>query len=467
MAIITSMLVMMVVVTLGLVSVQLSAHQGDQTALDRRRLQAVDVAEAGLNYTVKVLATTATASLPCGADVTGALAPAPSSATYRATVTYYASYPPTGVAMACPLSQNLAPRGALVRSTGTVAGRAQGARTMESLVRLDPVYGAFTNALLADNSLTTLNSFVLEGNNGNDADVYSNGNWTCSSSPTISGSVNVQGSITMSNSCTVAGDVWANGSITMNNTALAGGDATSSTAGLSLSNNSGYRVDGKATVLTSVDRPAKVRGGVTTGKSSPPPPRLDFPVVNFVRSQWEASGYTVQTFTDCAAAKSFIAGLSSTTTKYVVRITSSCTLSYSSSDAVVNLGRDLAVVTDGSFTVQNSQTFQSTTPPGSTYDFFVIVPYTTDAGTAQTCAPTGTGNITLTNQTRFNRLKVAFYTPCTANVANFSRLTGQIVARTINVGNNFHLKFSPVLIPGGGQVTGNRVDIAFVREVRQ
>ncbi len=45
-------------------------------------------------------------------------------------------------------------------------------------------------------------------------------------------------------------------------------------------------------------------------------------------------------------------------------------------------------------------------------------------------------------------------------------MTGQVIARTINVGNNFHLKFFPVLIPRGGQVTGNRVDIAYVREVR-
>ncbi len=384
-AVVTSMLVVVVVSALALVAVQTSFHQGDQTSADRRRVQSVGAAEAGIDYVIKLLEKTDTASLPCGTEVTGSLAPAPSVSRYRASVAYYASYPPTGAAMGCPLSQALPPRGALIRSTGTTAERALTTRTMEALVRLEPVYGAFDKALLADSTLTTASSFTVEGNRGNDGDVYSNGDWICSSSPIVAGSVYVQGSISMANSCTVQGDAWANGSVTVDASALVGGNVTSYTAGLTLSSNGGYRVNGKATVLTTANRPEKVRGGVTTGKQSPAPPYQPFPTINFVAADWQAAGYTVQTFTDCAAAKSFIGGLASTTMRYVVRIAAGCELSYSRSDATVNLGRDLAIVTDGSFTVQNSMTFQSTSPPGNTHNLFIIVPYTKANGGPQTC----------------------------------------------------------------------------------
>ena len=466
MAVITSMLVMVVLTALTLVAVQASFHQGDQTAADRRRVQSVGAAEAGVDYLTKLLESSDTASLPCGTEVTGSLAPAPSVSAYRVSISYYATYPPTGATMACPLTQALPPRGALIRSTGTTAERAQSTRTMEALVRLEPVYGAFDKALLADNTLTTPNSFTIEGYQGNDGDIYSNGSWSCSNSPIVAGSVYAQGSISMAGSCTVQGDAWANGSVTVDSSALVGGELISSTAGATLSSNGGYRVNGKATVLTTVNRTNKVRGGVTTGQRSPAPPYQPFPTIDFVASDWQASGYAVRTFTDCNAAKTFIGGLASATTKYVVRITSGCDLSYSRSDATVNLGRELAIVTDGSFTVQNSMTFQSTNPPGNTYSLFIVVPYTKADGAVQTCSPTGTGNINLTNQTNFTRLNVAFYTPCTANMANLTRVSGQVIARTINVANNFRLRFSPVLIPNAGFVTGSKVDIAYLREVR-
>lgn len=463
MAIVTSVLVMAVLTSLALVAVQLSVHQGDVTSADRRRVQSVGAAEAGVDRVIKLLETTNTDSLPCATPVTGSLSPAPSVSTYSATVTYYANYPPTGAALACPLSQAVPPRGAFIRSTATTAGQAQSSRTMESLVRLEPVYGAFNKALLADSTLTTLNSFSVEGNRGNDGDIYTNGDWNCSNSPLVSGSVYAQGHIAMTNSCTVQGGAWANGSLTLDQSSLVGGDVTSSTAGATLSANSGHRVNGKATVLTTVDRPDKVRGGVTTGKQSPAPPYQSFPVVNFVATDWQAAGYTVQTYTDCESAKSFIGGLADTTTKYVVRITANCDLSYAN-NTTVNLGRDLAIVTDGSFTAQNRFTIQTTSPPANTYSLYVIVPYTTATGAAQTCTPTGTGNINLTNQTSFLRLNVALYTPCTANVANLTRMSGQVIAKVVNVANNFRLRYSPVLIPNAGFITGSKVDIAYLRE---
>lgn len=458
MAMITAMLVMVVLVSLSLISVQLSAHQGDQSGVDRRRLQSVGAAEAGLNVTVKTLGSTATASLPCPSDplLSGSLVPAPSTSSFAATVTYYSDWPAV-TPMACPMTQANPPKGALVRATALTAGDAQTDRTMETLVRLDPVYGGFNKAVFADSGLDLQNNFEIEGNTGNDGDVYSNGNWTCETSPRIYGSVIVQGSITMENSCRVEQDVWANGSITMDNTSSVGGDAKSSTAGMVLSNwGGGYHINGKATVATTVDRPAEVRLGVTT-QTNPAPPYEAFPAVNFIASEWVAKGYTVQYFTGCAAAKTFIENLATTTTKNVVRVTSGCPLVFG--NPTVTLGRDLAIVTDGSYTagkIMEGGAGAST--------LHVIVPTTTDSGAPQPCTPAPRGNIVLNNQTAFPNLKVLLYSPCTVDMSNLSSFVGQVYGKNVLISNHFTLKFAPVLIPGAAQITGNKVDIAYVRE---
>src|SRR5918996_3435178 len=49
-ALITALLVSTVVITLGVTSVSLSLHNSEQSANDRRRVQSVGAAEAGIDY---------------------------------------------------------------------------------------------------------------------------------------------------------------------------------------------------------------------------------------------------------------------------------------------------------------------------------------------------------------------------------------------------------------------------------
>ena len=97
------------------------------------------------------------------------------------------------------------------RETNTLGGGGtKGKRTMEALVNIVPVNGVnLVNAIFANGSLTFDNKTTITGNNGPDADVYSNANYGCSNNEDFAGSIYSQGSITLSNSCKVAGNIWA------------------------------------------------------------------------------------------------------------------------------------------------------------------------------------------------------------------------------------------------------------------
>ena len=63
-----------------------------------------------------------------------------------------------------------------VESTGTINGSP--ARTIETFVRLTPNYGGFGAAILTVNGTTITNNFTVNGNTGNDGDIYIlNGNF--------------------------------------------------------------------------------------------------------------------------------------------------------------------------------------------------------------------------------------------------------------------------------------------------
>ena len=67
-ALISALLISIVLVSIAVSVVALSLHNSEQSANDRKRLQAVNTAEAGLSATESLLQTTATASLPCTGD---------------------------------------------------------------------------------------------------------------------------------------------------------------------------------------------------------------------------------------------------------------------------------------------------------------------------------------------------------------------------------------------------------------
>jgi len=456
-ALVTSMLVAMVVLSAGLVVIQLAQHNSSQSSLDRKRVQSVHAAEAGLDATLAVMQASATESLPCSATATLTGSP---SAQYSVTIAYYAVYPPSGTPMTCPLSVSSQPAGAVLTATGTaVAVGATGAvdRTMQTQVRMNPIYGEFGQAIFSNTGLDLENNLQVNGDVGNDGNVYTNGNWGCENNSVISGSVLAQGNVTMGNGCNVVTDVWAGGSVSLANSAAVGHDLTASAGSITMQNFSHVTHNARA-ATTCTGCADRVSGQVFTNSPSPAPPNLAFPPITYSQTAWQGIGFTnFPAYTDCAAARSAInAGWSA---KTVVRITAACALSWTNNSTIA-VQNDLAIITNGSITTTQQVNF---TGIGGTRNLYMIVP--SDAGACS--PPTGVRDISFSNLTVFNSVKTFTYSPCAVTFNNNNNgVGGQIFGGTVTISNLFTLNFSPLHIGAAGAITGYAADIAFIREIQ-
>jgi hypothetical protein len=483
-AMVTAMLVSVVVFSLGLVAVELSQHNVVQSAFDRKRLQAINTAEAGIDDFLASLPTTPPAALRC--TVGPVTVPIQPGAEYRVRVTYYSAFPgsvATQIPCADLAAGTIIPKGANVVSTGTaVASGAPNAvsRTMQTEIRLNVLRFGLDKAIFSNNQFDVVNNLTVNGNVGNDGDLYTNGNFTCSNSSVDYGTVEVpQGTATLSNSCTIQQDLWTSGNITMSGSARVAHDATSAAGALTMSNSS--RVDNKARVATNCnpmpDCGGRVLGGVTTNSPSPGPLVIPFPTINYDAATWTAAGYTQapgSPFTSCPAAKNFIETLNGATTRYFVRVTAACGIEFSQ-NTDISLGADLALIVDGSTTgggcptppnplncaiaTSNNTDFVGT--PGEPKTLHLIVP----KASATPCTVPG-DNMLIENNTDFENVRVFLYSPCTVTLKNNNLgLGGQIYGGQVNITNHFAFTYRPVVVPGTGAPTGFNPDIAYLREI--
>ena len=200
-----ALLVSMVLLTSATVVVAQSIHDVEGSGLDRRRLQSVNAAEAGNNYYYAYLQSTTVTTLNCQ-PVTQTIATAPATASFTATPTFYDA---TGTVMPCssatPFTSTYYPSSVAITTTGTVTN--QTPRTMQTYIRLTPVYGGFGQAILSQSGATFPNNFDIYGNNGNDGDIYIlTGNLTVSNTPHIRGNVYVPaGSANISGNSNISG----------------------------------------------------------------------------------------------------------------------------------------------------------------------------------------------------------------------------------------------------------------------
>ena len=183
-----------VVLLLTTVVVAQSIHSLESSGYDRERLLSVNAAEAGTNQWYAYLQSTPALSMSadpgCSAS-TGALSIAqtvqsgPSPAAFNAVGTFYAADGATTMSCKTFTDTNY-PSFVKVRSTGTINGSPN--RTLETYVRLTPNYGGFGAAILAVNGTTITNSFTINGNSGNDGDMFFlNGNFRVTNSMQLSG----------------------------------------------------------------------------------------------------------------------------------------------------------------------------------------------------------------------------------------------------------------------------------------
>ena len=459
-AMVIALLIGMVVLLLSSVVVAQSIHSAQSSAYDRRRLTSLDAAEAGNNYFYAYLQSTPASSISC-APVTQTITSAPEAASFTATPTFYDASPVPNV-MSCPFSDTVTPASVAVTSVGTVGG--QTTRTMQTYIRLSPVYGGFGAAVLTNNGASFPNNFDIYGNNGNDGDVYIlNGDLTITNTPHVRGNVYVPyGSASISNNSNIQGNLWANGSITMNNPTSVSGNVTSSTSSISGSGSIGTN----ATAGTTISG-VSVSGTSFPNTVSPRPPTQAFPQITFTptdQTNWTNAGYTVVTFSTvvagkspCDQAKTFVEG--AWTGNYVVRITGATPCTYSNSNnATINVNGNLAIITDFSINLAQKSTWNAST---ATKSIFFI---STWPASANPCTDS-TKDVNVGNNTNFNtNTQVFFYTPCTANMNNQNNYYGQVMGGSVSIGNNYTMTFRPVLVPGYGTITSYREDIAYVRE---
>ncbi|HEV3475132.1 MAG TPA: hypothetical protein VG602_07185 [Actinomycetota bacterium] len=448
-AVVVALLVSMVVVTLGITSVTLAIHNSEQSNYDRRRVQSIAAAEAGVNWYFTHLQSVPAAQYSCSKND---VLPTSPSSQFEAVVTFYdVSGTPLPCAAGSVLGAVGSPTHALIHSEGRSTTNATPTRTMEAYVELSTVgAGEFGGVSIYVNSSLTLPSNVkVFGRTGNDGNVYSNGNVVLKGNDIISGDVTANGSVTLDNVAQVKRHVVASGAISLRSSTQILGNATSSTSSITVQQ-SKLAIVGDARAGTTITAGGGTIGGVRIPSSPTPFPSKPFPAFPWDPSAWIGNGYTVSTFADCASAKTFIAGLAGG--KNVVRIEADCDLNYSDDPPV--LTGDLAIVSDGSLTMGNNTTWAS---DGNLRNLYLVFGHDNDGGLC---------NITFGNNATIDPGYLTFFhTPCTVNMGSSAViLEGQIISGTLILKSGTGMTYRPLPIPGLAGGTAAE-DIVYIREV--
>jgi len=493
-AMVVAVMVVFVVMLLATVVFSQAVHNSTASGYDRKRLQSVDAAEAGLNYFFNYLEQTPPASLAarCGTVTAGICASnplalpqpisvdvKPGTAAFTITPTWYDA---AGNLFNGAISNASYPRAVRVISEGTTNGTTP--RRMETYLSIAPLFSGFAGAVVTNMSLNLVNSFTISGNNINDGDIYvTTGNASITSgNQVIKGNLYVsQGSLSVSAQVHIYGTAWARDSVTINQPqALIDQAAISSTSSLTVSSGN---VNGVGTYCTTVSGTSNIHGG-TVAQCQGPPTTPSFPHLTYndavapnADPAWRAncgsSGtldcYYLKQFNDCTTARAYVegtgagtfaggAGVPSGYSGVVVRILGTCTYS-PSPNVTVSVGKDLAIITNGSINLLLQSTWNAT---GGTHKLFLIRPWPADSNLG--FCPSD-GNISVGNNTNFSStLNLGLYTPCTATMSNQNAFYGQVVGGNVSIGNNWSMNYRPIVIPGA-LVTGFTEDVAYIREV--
>lgn len=449
MAMIMAVLLSVVVVTLGTLAMNNAVHNSETSSYDRKRVQGIAAAEAGIDYYMSHLQGASAGDVQCSMSdsLTGTI---PTS--FQVSASFYDA---AQNEIACPIPAGVSPDFVLVRSTGKSSADSP-TRTMEAYIKLIAQKGnPFGEGAIFSDQAPGLNATVqINGNTSDDADVYTNGTATSSLSAgtKIGGNLFSQGDVVLNKNAQVTKDVHAKGSITMNQQSQILGNAISSTSSIT---SSGGIIHGfaKAATTITLDGNAKVHGAQIPNTPSDPPPQRTLPVFEYVPTDWTGEGYTITNFTDCGAAASFIAGI--TGGKHVVRITSTCTLNFANSSNT-RVYDDLAIISDGGMNMDARAQFTKAdggSEPLNVHLFFGL------NGTSP-C------DITMHSNTRFGSgLEMFLYTPCEISLSSAALVVkGQMFAGKVDFNSTTSVNYTPVKIPGLG-TPGYKEDIVYIREV--
>jgi Tfp pilus assembly protein PilX len=461
-AMITALLATMVVATLAGGAFSLAAHTLNSSATDRRRVQAIHAAEAGLDAFLNYLSTVPVGAVSCTpAETQNQTIPTTPSSTFTATAQYEASTSDT-TDKGCPAAN---PGAAIITSVGTSGGVS---RKMEAFYGLTATQ---TNSVLYNGSIFVDGDATFGGQattlppSGSPygADLYSNGSITLQAGGTIYGNVYAQGSLTLKGGADVKQDAVSKLGFTTRGSPIIRGNARSSTAGMSFSNST--IVNGNAFYCTG-SAPSGSIGGSKTQQCDPTQPPVQSwtgaqpKQFTYVQADWQNRGYIVQNFSDaggvtaCTQAKTFMATI--TSGDYVIRINSTCNLAYANFDTL-NLKGNMLIVSDGTWSMDGHALVTAGSGNSSTA-LFVF-----NYSTPRPCATTG---ISFNSQAMIDStVSALIYTPCQVTFgAQSAALSGQIVAGGVSFGAGATITTVPILIPGQSQ-NGFQQSMRYRREI--
>lgn len=459
-------LVGMILVTL----VAISIREGRQTSNNRSRATAVTTAEGAVDLTMATVQAQAVGTLPCGGTTSNAQS-VPDSIAIVTTITYVNA---TGIVLACPPPSNQIATQVLIRATSTSTPPGGGLavkRSVETLAALTPKFtNDLTDAIFGNAGVTVGNNFDLYGQSGPDADIYTNGNFSCAGNEHFRGSVFAPvGSITVNGPCVIDVDAKARDTVTLFGGSVGGN--VSSSAGAVNGNGS---VGGKAytTVASSsycTANPTKCVIGPVAGMAP-----QTFPVLNgddATIQLYKDQGYAEVDANSCGAGNIadpawwLLNQAQTATTKVVLRTT--CRVSFAPSAKTVSLNNDIAIFADRGISLTNSIGFQSTVA-GAAHQIFFIHPADFHTRVPDTCASLVTG-ISLSNLVNMTSdIRELLYSPCNIDKANNSTIYGQVYGGgTVTIANKTSAYYKPLSVIGvtaSNTVQFYKADVLYKRE---
>lgn len=442
-ALLTAVMISAIVFIMGATAVQMAVHNSDASGRDRRRVEAIGAAEAGLDWYFSHLQIVDPGAVEC--SVNRSLTGSPPTE-FTVTGEFFDA---AGDPLPCPLTT--IPDSVLITSAGQTSA-VEPVRAMQSFVYLAPKPpSAFGESAVFSDIDPGLNSETNVFDSGSvNADLYTNGNVLLNNNVVVYGSVLAQGFIQMNGNSEVRRDVWAGDYVDMQGDSVVRGNVTSSTFSITLSANPHIYGDAQAgTTITA--GPTSIDGLRIDHSPSDPPPHRPFPVFTFDAAAWDAAGYTVTTFSDCAEARSFIENISSG--DHAVRITDgSCVLQWTASQTVTIRG-DLAIISDGGLRMDSRAKFESDGSPHTLHLMFGLDG--TDPCDIEFHGRSDVGDDLMT----------LIYTPCRVLMNSRAFVgQGQILGGQVVFNASTSLTYSQINVPGMSP-GGFDEKIAYIREV--
>lgn len=472
-----AMVAMSTVLIVTLISLAVREDRG--TSHDRARAASITTAEGAVDAALAAIdGAGVSEGLPCGTSTASAKA-APDTVSITTEVTYYNA---AGAVMACPLSEDQVAAEIHVRAVATTipgGGGLRARRTFEALAALKPKFSTDLNkAIFGHAGITVANNFDLFGQNGPDADVYTNGDFSCTNNEHFRGSVLAPyGSITLSNTCLIDVNAYAKTGFTMSKGTVTG-DVKVSAGPVNIT---GGTLLGKAYTTQSstwcTNNPTKC----TVQNPVRIPVPQAFPVLNgdaATIAQYQAAGYQVVTLTECdprlvGSVGRWLEDNGATMTAPVL-LQTPCRANFQSNAKTVKLNNDVAIFADRGIEITNSITVQSTTA-GVKHQILFVHPYDFAARVSEQCSTLG-----LTNQTRGTGIALSnlvtmtadinqlLYSPCDIQKANQSTVYGQVYSGGVaRIDNKTDAYYAPVSVIG---VTSTKIveyynaDLQYKRE---